>query len=114
VSQKDAVLSIDTSVAPLNQRGYRVNDGLGAPLRENLAATLLYKSGYIKEIYYDKEDIVLCDPCCGSGTVSLADYLTWTLTMNDTNRGCNDCFQYSSRISQANMGILPFTKFFRK
>jgi 23S rRNA (guanine2445-N2)-methyltransferase len=56
----DATISFDTSNPPLHQRGYRVEGGM-APLRENLAASLLMLAGYTAE------DTIV-DPCCGSGT----------------------------------------------
>jgi putative N6-adenine-specific DNA methylase len=56
-----AVISFDTSGAPLHKRGYRL-ETVEAPLQESLAAALLLLSGY-------KEDDVICDPCCGSGTL---------------------------------------------
>lgn len=56
-----AVLSLDTSGAPLHKRGYR-QDGGDAPLRETLAAALLHIAKY------DPSDIMI-DPCAGSGTL---------------------------------------------
>lgn len=59
--QGKAVLSLDTSGAPLHKRGYR-QDGGDAPLRETLAAGLLRMADYqAKEI--------MIDPCAGSGTL---------------------------------------------
>ncbi len=55
-----ATISFDTSNPPLHQRGYRVEGGV-APLRENLAASLLMLAGYTAQHF-------LVDPCCGSGT----------------------------------------------
>ncbi len=51
---------IDASGAPLHQRGYRLEGGV-APVRETLAAALLYASGW------DQATPIL-DPLCGSGT----------------------------------------------
>ena len=56
-----AVISFDTSGAPLHVRGYRLEGGK-APLRETLAAALLYLSGF-------KGDEYVVDPCCGSATI---------------------------------------------
>ncbi|MBS4169076.1 THUMP domain-containing protein [Parachlamydia sp. AcF125] len=56
-----ATLSLDTSGVPLHKRGYRL-DSVEAPMQENLAAAIL------RLAKYRKEDI-LCDPCCGSGTL---------------------------------------------
>ena len=55
-----AVLSLDTSGAPLHKRGYRQDAGF-APLRETLAAALLFMANY-------SPDDVMIDPCAGSGT----------------------------------------------
>ncbi len=55
-----ATISFDTSNPPLHQRGYRVEGG-AAPIRENLAASLLMLAGYCAED-------TLVDPCAGSGT----------------------------------------------
>lgn len=55
-------LYYDLSGTPLSNRGYRL-PGHGAPLRENLAAAILYKMNY----HNDKTDF--CDSMCGSGTL---------------------------------------------
>lgn len=57
----DAVLSFDTSGSPLYKRGYRV-ETVEAPMQENLAAAILRLAGY-------QASDILCDPCCGSGTL---------------------------------------------
>jgi putative N6-adenine-specific DNA methylase len=58
-----ATLTIDTSGPGLHKRGYRLaqND---APLRETVAAAMLW-------IAHWKPERVLCDPCCGSGTIAI-------------------------------------------
>jgi putative N6-adenine-specific DNA methylase len=56
-----AVISFDTSGAPLHKRGYRQESG-EAPLKETLAAAIL------RLARYDRDDILL-DTCCGSGTL---------------------------------------------
>lgn len=59
---KDVVtLTIDTSGPGLHKRGYRENSG-EAPLKETLAASMVLLSKW-------KEDRLLVDPFCGSGTV---------------------------------------------
>ena len=59
---KDKVtLTIDTSGAGLHKRGYRENSG-AAPLKETLAAAMVLLSRW-------KEDYLLIDPFCGSGTI---------------------------------------------
>ncbi|MBQ6803295.1 MAG: class I SAM-dependent RNA methyltransferase [Clostridia bacterium] len=63
-----ARLTIDTSGAALNRRGYRTWNG-EAPLRETLAAALVMLSPL-------RDDMPLWDPCCGTGTLLIeAAYL---------------------------------------
>ncbi|MEC5341773.1 bifunctional 23S rRNA (guanine(2069)-N(7))-methyltransferase RlmK/23S rRNA (guanine(2445)-N(2))-methyltransferase RlmL [Brenneria populi] len=60
--QRDtASLSLDLSGEGLHQRGYRDRAGL-APLKENLAAAIVLRSGWRKET-------PMVDPMCGSGTL---------------------------------------------
>ena len=59
-----AVLSLDLSGHSLHQRGYRLQQG-AAPLKENLAAALLIRSGW-PEIA--AKGGALADPMCGVGT----------------------------------------------
>jgi 23S rRNA (guanine2445-N2)-methyltransferase / 23S rRNA (guanine2069-N7)-methyltransferase len=54
-------LSLEVSDGSLHRRGYRA-DGAQAPLKENLAAALLLRSGW-------PADGPLVDPMCGSGTL---------------------------------------------
>lgn len=69
VNDKQAELYLDLSGTSLHRRGYRVAM-TDAPLKENLAAALLYSSGWhLKNAsndapYYN----ALIDPMCGSGT----------------------------------------------
>lgn len=56
-----ASLSFDTSGSPLHKRGYRI-ESVEAPMQETLAAALLKLADY-------KEQEILFDPCCGSGTL---------------------------------------------
>lgn len=58
-----ATLSIDTSGAGLNRRGYRDQQG-EAPLKETLASAIVYLSRW-------KPDRMLADPLCGSGTIPI-------------------------------------------
>ena len=63
-----ARLTLDTSGAALNRRGYRTWNG-EAPLRETLAAALVMMAPW-------KPDVPLYDPCCGTGTLLIeAAYL---------------------------------------
>jgi 23S rRNA G2445 N2-methylase RlmL len=61
IVEDNVSVAIDTSGIPLTRRGYRKEQG-EAPLREHLAAGLLYLAGW-------NEDIPLYDPMCGSGTI---------------------------------------------
>lgn len=56
-----AALMIDLSGTPLHKRGYRPQT-VAAPLRETLAAAAASLSR-------PRENVVLCDPFCGSGTI---------------------------------------------
>lgn len=67
-----AILSFDTSGAPLHKRGYRIEGGL-APLHETLAAALLKMADY-------QADKIVYDPCCGSGTFLIEAALIATHT----------------------------------
>jgi len=58
-----ATLMIDTSGVPLHKRGYRPEAG-AAPLRETLAAA-------IASISRPREEVLLWDPFCGSGTIAI-------------------------------------------
>lgn len=61
---KDIItIMIDTSGEGLHKRGYRANANI-APIRETLAAALVYISRY-------RKDEVFCDPLCGSGTIAI-------------------------------------------
>ena len=63
-----ARLTLDTSGAALNKRGYRTWNG-EAPLRETLAAALVMMAPW-------KPDMPFYDPCCGTGTLLIeAAYL---------------------------------------
>jgi len=79
--QKDQVqISLDTSSAPLHQRGYRLEPGV-APLREDIAFALLKTIGWPpndgKKLKNEREEgevditskTTLLDPFCGSGTI---------------------------------------------
>lgn len=58
-----ATLTIDTSGAGLHKRGYRKLAG-GAPLKETLACAMIQISRW-------RDDRVLIDPFCGSGTIPI-------------------------------------------
>ncbi|MBQ7338343.1 MAG: class I SAM-dependent RNA methyltransferase [Clostridia bacterium] len=58
-----AMLLIDTSGAALHKRGYRPHAN-AAPLRETLAAAIALTAR-------PREDVLLWDPFCGSGTIAI-------------------------------------------
>jgi len=62
----ELVWSLDFSGEGLHRRGYRLQQG-EAPLRENLAAAILYRAGI--EEFLGKSEFNFCDPFCGSGTL---------------------------------------------
>lgn len=63
IMKDKATLMLDTSGAGLYKRGYRAQ-GVVAPLRETLAASLVLLSGYRGKDSF-------CDPFCGSGTIAI-------------------------------------------
>ncbi len=68
---RKGVLSLyfDLSGNSLHQRGYRTESG-AAPLKENLAAGILYRAGFLNSLdRVDDFSFGLIDPMCGSGTL---------------------------------------------
>ncbi len=63
--QDEATVSIDLSGESLHRRGYR-QEGVAAPLKENLAAALLKTAGWPKDPSW-----AFLDPMCGSGTLPI-------------------------------------------
>ena len=63
ILQNEATLMIDTSGTPLHKRGYR-RESNAAPIRETLAAAIAATSR-------PREDVLLWDPMCGSGTIAI-------------------------------------------
>ena len=59
----EATLMIDTSGLPLHKRGYR-REANAAPIRETLAAAIVATSR-------PREEVLLWDPMCGSGTLGI-------------------------------------------
>lgn len=57
----EATLMLDTSGAGLHKRGYRAVAG-GAPIKETLAAAIV-------DVTRARRAQLVCDPCCGSGTL---------------------------------------------
>lgn len=73
-----ADLMIDTSGTPLHKRGYRPSS-TEAPLRETLAAALV-------KIARPRDNVLLWDPMCGSGTIPTEAALMMTNTAPGINR----------------------------
>lgn len=65
LQRETLVLSLDLSGDSLHRRGYRTEGGR-APLKENLAAALLLRSGWPQ---LSQQQAPLIDPMCGSGTL---------------------------------------------
>ena len=63
ILNNEATLMIDTSGTPLHKRGYRAKSN-EAPIRETLAAA-------IARLSRPREDVLLWDPMCGSGTIAI-------------------------------------------
>ncbi len=63
ILKDEAMLMIDTSGVALHKRGYRPDAG-AAPLRETLAAAIALTAR-------PKEDVLIWDPFCGSGTIAI-------------------------------------------
>ncbi len=63
ILKDEAALMIDTTGEPLYKRGYRAETG-AAPIRETLAAA-------IAAISRPREEVLLWDPMCGSGTIAI-------------------------------------------
>lgn len=72
IHEKTAIISFDTSGAPLHKRGYR-QESVEAPLQEGLAAAMLRIARY-------SSDSIYLDPCCGSGTFLIEAALMATRT----------------------------------
>jgi len=67
----EASVSIDLSGNSLHMRGYR-EEGAFAPLKENLAAALLYAAEWPKMLKEASlKDLSFIDPLCGSGTICI-------------------------------------------
>lgn len=73
-----AVIMMDTSGAPLHKRGYRTEANL-APIRETLAAAMV-------KLARPREEVLLWDPFCGSGTIPIEAALLMTNTAPGLHR----------------------------
>jgi putative N6-adenine-specific DNA methylase len=78
ILDNEATLMIDLSGTPLHKRGYRPAAGV-APLRETLAAAMV-------KLARPREDVLLWDPFCGSGTIPIEAALIMTNTAPGMNR----------------------------
>lgn len=65
LSDKQCLIYLDLSGEALHKRGYRQKTG-SAPLRETLAATMLYRAKWSS--FYE-QGLPFFDPMCGSGTL---------------------------------------------
>ncbi len=65
-----ATLSIDLSGESLHRRGYRGPQG-AAPLKENLAAAILLRSGWPKLVATTEGPLGFVDPMCGAGSLTI-------------------------------------------
>lgn len=72
-------LMIDLSGVPLHKRGYRP-ERVEAPLRETLAAALV-------KISRPRENVLLRDPFCGSGTIAIEGAMMMKNVAPGINRG---------------------------
>lgn len=61
IMKDDVTMLLDTSGAGLHKRGYRAVSG-GAPIKETLAAAIV-------DVTRARRARLVCDPCCGSGTL---------------------------------------------
>jgi putative N6-adenine-specific DNA methylase len=77
VSRDRVQISIDSSLTPMHQRGYRLETGK-APLREDLAYAFLLAAGWKPLPIHGRQDSqeasmynAFLDPFCGSGTIPI-------------------------------------------
>ena len=74
VFKDEATVSIDLSGESLHRRGYR-EEGVEAPLKENLAAAILMLAGWPEALKKARESgtelPAFMDPMCGSGTLPI-------------------------------------------
>lgn len=61
ILKDEVTMLLDTSGVGLHKRGYRANAG-GAPIKETLAAAIV-------DVTRARRARLVCDPCCGSGTL---------------------------------------------
>ncbi len=78
INKDEVTIMIETSGAPLHKRGYRPESNV-APLRETLAAAMV-------NIARLRENVLLWDPFCGSGTIAIEAAMLMTNTAPGVNR----------------------------
>ena len=76
VNNQNVNIALDLSGHSLHQRGYRMHN-VAAPLKENLAAAVLIRSGWASK---ENQSLPLIDPMCGSGTLLIEAALMITNT----------------------------------
>ena len=79
ILNNEATLMIDTSGMPLHKRGYR-RESNDAPIRETLAAAIVKTSR-------PREEVLLWDPMCGSGTIAIEAAMMMNNIAPGKNRG---------------------------
>ena len=79
ILNNEATLMIDTSGMPLHKRGYR-KESNDAPIRETLAAAIVKTSR-------PREEVLLWDPMCGSGTIAIEAAMMMNNIAPGKNRG---------------------------
>lgn len=84
ILNNEATLMIDTSGTALHKRGYR-RESNDAPIRETLAAAIVKTSR-------PREEVLLWDPMCGSGTIAIEA----AMMMNNIAPGKNRSFASES------------------
>ena len=104
IFKDEAYLMIDTSGVALHKRGYRP-EMVAAPLRETLAAALAAFSR-------PREDVLFCDPFCGSGTIAIESAMQMLRIAPGMNRSFaaeafpafqSDLWQYARDEARANI-----------
>lgn len=102
--REQATVSIDLCGESLHRRGYRAR-GVAAPLKENLAAAILLRSGWqaLAEVQAS-----LIDPMCGSGTLVLEAALIaydiapgWVRTQANVHWGATRWRGHDARLWQS-------------
>lgn len=95
IRQNQVILSIDLAGAGLHRRGYRLQ-GASAPIKENLAAALLTRAGWLARCQQENGNAkTLYDPMCGSGTFLIEAAMMALNIAPGLNRGYLGLFGWS-------------------